>query len=158
MTGRPSSYTQEIADEICALLADGKSLKKICEMDNMPSKATVFNWLAKNEAFLDNYTRAREAQADTLADEICDIADDGTNDYLSDENGRKVVNQEVIARSRLRVEARKWIASKLKPKKYGDRVLTENQALDKDGKPTDPAIQEVRITLVNPQSDNTEGV
>lgn len=133
-----STYTDEIANEICSRLADGMSLKKICEMEGMPSKATVFNWLSSNQAFLDNYTRAREAQADTLADEIVDIADDGTRDVFVDAEGKEVVNHDVIARSRLRVEARKWVASKLKPKKYGDKIQTESQQLDKDGQPTDP--------------------
>jgi len=137
MSGK-STYSDEVANEICSLLAEGKSLKKICEMDGMPSKATVFNWLSTYPAFLDNYTRAREAQADTLADEIVDIADDGKNDVILTEDGKEIINHDVVARSRLRVEARKWVAAKLKPKKYGDRIVTENQTLDKDGKPTDP--------------------
>lgn len=78
--------------------------------------------MRKHPEFLSNYTRAREDQADTLADEIVAIADDGTNDTYKNEEGFELVNHDVIARSRLRVEARKWVAAKLKPKKYGDRV------------------------------------
>lgn len=132
-----TTYTDDIANEICSRLVDGKSLKKICEMEDMPSKSTVFKWLSENEVFSDKYARAREAQADTLADEIIDIADDGENDTYEDDEGNVRTNQDVIARSRLRVDARKWIASKLKPKKYGDKIQTDIQPLDKDGKPTD---------------------
>jgi hypothetical protein len=88
----------------------------------MPSKTTVFKWLGANAVFADQYARAREAQADTLADEITDIADDGSRDYAASEDGRPVVDHDHIARSRLRIDARKWIASKLKPKKYGDKI------------------------------------
>lgn len=119
---RPSIFTQELADLICERIAEGESLRKICSSDDMPNKATVFRWLASDQTFSDQYARARESQADTLADEILDIADDGANDRYVDENGNERTDQDVIARSRLRVDARKWIASKLKPKVYGDKV------------------------------------
>lgn len=121
---RPSIYSENLALTICSAIAHGKSLVSICKAENMPSVETVYLWLkddAKKE-FLNTYTRAREDQADTLADEIIGIADDGLNDTYVDENGNKRTEQDVIARSRLRVEARKWVASKLKPKKYGDKV------------------------------------
>lgn len=123
--GRPSKFTTNLADVICEKIADGKSLRAICSDDSMPSKAAVFRWLATNPEFRDQYARAREAQADALADEILDIADDGANDSYTDENGVTRTDHDVIARSRLRVDARKWIASKLKPKVYGDRVVNE---------------------------------
>lgn len=119
--GRPSDYTQDLADKICVRLADGESLRHMCEGDDMPNKATVFRWLASDKAFSDQYARAREAQADTMADEILEIADDGRNDTYVDDDGRERTDQDVIARSRLRVDARKWLASKMAPKKYGDR-------------------------------------
>ncbi len=122
---RPSEYTQEIADEICAQLADGKSLRTVCRADSMPCVATVFNWFRKYPQFLEQYARAKEESADTLADEILEIADDGRNDWM-ERNGEAdkgwAVNGEQIQRSRLRVDTRKWIASKLKPKKYGDKL------------------------------------
>lgn len=120
---RSMEYTQEIADAICERLADGESLRKMCQLEDFPSKATVFKWLAANQTFADQYARAREAQADTLADEITDIADDGARDYIETDDG-PVVNYDHISRARLRVDARKWIASKLKPKKYGDKTET----------------------------------
>ncbi|HCE6991259.1 TPA: hypothetical protein NOV39_001187 [Pseudomonas aeruginosa] len=71
-------------------------------------------------------TRAREAQADTLAEEILQIADDGSNDTYTDDEGRTHVDYDHISRSKLRVDARKWLASKMAPKKYGDRITNEH--------------------------------
>lgn len=118
--GRPSEFTQEIADEICELLIVGKSLRSICLAETMPNAGTVCRWLASNKDFREQYASARDAQADTLADEILDIADDGSNDFMGED---EKYNGDAVARSKLRVDARKWIAAKLKPKKYGDRTL-----------------------------------
>ena len=120
--GRPTDYSTELTDAICERLSNGESLRSICSLENMPNKTTVFKWLNIHKDFNDQYARAREEQAETLADEIIAIADDGLNDSYVDENGNKRTEQDVIARSRLRVEARKWVASKLKPKKYGDKI------------------------------------
>lgn len=130
MTG-VTTYTDEIADRICERIADGESLRKICETEDMPDKATVFRWLAANETFRDQYARAREAQADSLVDEIIDIADDGRNDWIEKhgqegENAGWRENGEAIRRSQLRIDARKWMAGKLRPKKYGDRLELEH--------------------------------
>lgn len=96
----------------------------------MPNKSTVFRWLAADEAFRDQYARAREAQADALFDDILDIADDGTNDYMTKTNADgseyEALNAEHIQRSRLRVDARKWMAGKLLPKKYGEKITHAN--------------------------------
>jgi hypothetical protein len=125
--GRATEFDQAIADVICDRLTNGESLRSIALDDAMPAASTVYKWLSQNEQFADQYAHAREAQADTLADEIVDIADDGSNDWMEREleSGKtiEVVNAEHIARSRLRVDARKWVAAKLKPKKYGDRQL-----------------------------------
>lgn len=97
-------------------------------------------WLEAHEDFREKYARARADQADFLAEEILQIADDGLNDTYTDEEGNVRTNQDVIARSRLRVDSRKWYASKLLPKKYGDRV--QQEVSGPDGGPvqvTDPA-------------------
>lgn len=123
--GRPSIYTQELADIICAKLATGVSLRTVCKEEEMPAIQTIFNWLRSKEEFLGQYARAKEESADALADEILDIADDGSNDWMKVHKGgysTTLVDQEAVQRSKLRVETRKWIASKLKPKKYGDKV------------------------------------
>lgn len=128
---RPSEFTQEIADNICEKIADGLSLREICKADELPNRSTVFRWLSSNESFRDQYARAREAQADTIFDEILDIADDGRNDWMlrigadDQELGWKE-NGEALRRSQLRVDARKWMAGKLRPKKYGDKIEVDN--------------------------------
>lgn len=123
--GRPSSFTQKIADEICFELAQGKSLRTVCKSDDMPSGVTVFAWIRKYPDFLKQYTRAKEESADAMAEDILDISDNATNDYMDQndpENPGYRINGEHIQRSRLRVESRKWLMSKQKPKKYGDKI------------------------------------
>jgi hypothetical protein len=119
---RPSEYTLETADRICEQLAEGMSLRSVCKADDMPSTVTVFKWLRTYPEFLSQYARAKEESADALADEMLDIADESERDTVIDENGNARPNNEWISRSRLRVDTRKWIASKLKPKKYGDKL------------------------------------
>lgn len=126
--GRPTIFDQDLADRICSQLADGDSMRTVCKAEDMPCKATLFNWIRTNEDFLDQYTRAKQESADALTDEMLDIADDASNDWMlnndKDNEGYKV-NGDHIQRSRLRIETRKWLASKLKPKKYGDKILQE---------------------------------
>lgn len=122
----PLPYTEAIGDKICERLINGESLRRICLDDGMPSPALVCKWLAdpENERFREQYAHARDAQADTLADEIIDIADDGSNDYMGED---EKYNGDAVQRSKLRVDARKWVAAKLKPKKYGDKLdVTSN--------------------------------
>jgi hypothetical protein len=131
--GRPTDFSQDLADQLCERLADGESLRSICEEDAMPNKATVFRWLAKFPDFSDQYARARETQADSLFDEILSIADDGRNDWMKRNHGddeRWVENGEALRRSQLRVDARKWMAGKLRPKKYGEKITQEHTGED----------------------------
>ena len=121
--GRPSIYTPELAAQICAHIADGKSLRAIAALDGMPHQDTIMAWLdGSKPAFSEQYARAREAQADKLAEEALQIADDGRSDTYLDAEGNERTDNEVIQRSRLRVDTRKWLASKMAPKKYGDKV------------------------------------
>lgn len=146
---RPTEFSLFLADEICELIAEGHSLRSICSTEDMPNKSTVFRWLAANKEFCDQYARARECQADTLADEILDIADDGKGDTYLDAEGNERVDHEAIARSRLRVDARKWIATKLKPRVYGDKVETTHK-----GDPEAP-IQFITRRVVDPSCENS---
>ena len=130
---RPTDYNQEIADKICEAIADGQSLRSICQTEDMPNKATVFRWLDKHKEFGDQYARAREEQAESLADEIVTIADSAGNPLMVDDipllkDGEPVIyaDASAVAHARLKVDARKWVASKLKPKKYGDKLQTEH--------------------------------
>lgn len=149
--GRPSTYTPDIADRLCKQLAEGMSLRRACELDDMPSKTTVLRWLRDDEEFRSQYARARDAQADHYADEIIEISDNHDNDYItktnSDGSEYEAIDHEHIQRSRLRVDSRKWIASKLKPKKYGDRTKHEHSG------PGDGAIEMAwTVEVVEPKS------
>ncbi len=130
--GRPSDFTQELGDRLCSLLSDGQSLRKICEAEDMPNKATVFRWLRTNDEFRDQYEVAKQESADSMTDEMLDIAD-------GQEGGE-------VQRDRLRVDTRKWVASKLKPKKYGDYQKHEH---------TGSVVSEVAITFGRANSDDS---
>lgn len=126
--GRPTSYTEEQGIEICSRIAEGESVRSICRDDDMPNASTIYLWVidGKHEEFSKQYTRSREAQADNLFEELLEIADDGSNDWMEKEmrdgHIEEVTNHEVIQRSRLRVDTRKWALSKMLPKRFGDRV------------------------------------
>ena len=116
---------------ICARMAEGVSLRSICLADDMPDKATVFRWLAAHKEFRDQYARAREARADAMAEEILEISDDDRDDAITDpESGATRLNAEFVARSRLKVDTRKWLMARMAPKVYGDKVTQELQGPD----------------------------
>jgi hypothetical protein len=120
--GRPSKYTPELAAEIIARMCEGESLRSICRDATMPVISTVMLWVATDrEGFSEQYAKGCEARAHYWADEMLDIADDGANDYMQRE-GKEYVNGEAIARSRLRVDTRKWLLSKMLPK-YSDKPV-----------------------------------
>jgi hypothetical protein len=126
--GRPSSFTQHIADIICVRISEGESLKSITMDEEMPDRATVYRWLAADPVFCDMYTRAREDQADTLADEILAIADEqpeiiAVTDKRTGELIEHKLDGAFLQWQRNRIDTRKWIAMKLKPRKYGDRQI-----------------------------------
>lgn len=112
MTGRPSTFTQEIADSICEQIADGKSLRSICAAEEMPAKSSVFKWLSQHKDFADQYTRARESQADALFDDLADVAEEA----LKAETAVEVSARKLI------VDTHKWRLSKIAPKKYGEKL------------------------------------
>jgi hypothetical protein len=121
----------------------------------MPSQSMVFRWLAANTGFREQYAHARETQAEYWAEEIVSIADDGTNDTYLDGDGNERVNHDVINRSRLRVDTRKWLMARMAPKKYGDRIEQVQT-----GDPEKPVQTVNRIELVAapfPQKTETKG-
>lgn len=132
--GRPTEYTSEIAASICAGLAEGRSLRDVCSDEGMPSESTVRTWaLDDREGFSAQYTKAREVGYHAMADELMDIADNGSNDWMErrgSEDAGWVANGEHIQRSRLRVDARKWMLSKVLPKVYGDKQTLEHTGAD----------------------------
>ena len=127
--GRPTLYSLKIALEICERIADGESLVKICSDPKMPKKTAVYEWLLRHKEFADIYARAREDQADTLADEIHAISDE-LPQQIVDDKGKTRYDSAYVQWQKNRVDARKWVAAKLKPKKYSDRIahVGDNEA------------------------------
>jgi len=123
--GRPEIWSQELADRVCEQIAQGKSMRTVCSGDDMPAMATLFRWLRTHEEFREQYARATEERTEAMAEDILDIADDGSNDLMTIQKGKieyEIENKEVTNRSRLRVDTRKWLMAKMKPKKYGDKL------------------------------------
>jgi hypothetical protein len=111
--GRPTQHTPELAAEICKQLAGGKTLRTVCKADDMPPESTVRQWvLDDREGFAAQYAVSREIGYQCMADELLDIADDNSRDTVADEDGHESTNHDVIARSRLRVDTRKWLLSR----------------------------------------------
>ncbi|MGK3363392.1 ubiquitin carboxyl-hydrolase [Citrobacter portucalensis] len=136
-TGRPSDYLPEVAADICSLLADGESLRKVCERPGIPNKSTVFRWLAEHVEFRDQYAKATETRADSIFEDMFDIADS--------------VNEEAaaVAKARLRIDTRKWALARMNPKKYGDKVTQDIDVKSSDGSMS-PRPTTIRLVGVDP--------
>ena len=122
--GRPTDYTPELVNEICSTIASSsKGISRLCK-DNLiwPTKETIFAWLKTYGDFSDQYARAKRLQIEVMVDEIIEIADDSSQDNIINKQGQIICNNESINRARLRIDTRKWIASKLAPKIYGDKI------------------------------------
>jgi len=127
--GRPSIYSEELAIKICTRLGLGESLRKICLDKDMPSLSSVMSWLTTKPVFLEQYTRAREIQAETQFDELIDIVDQPPElSYVKDKDGNDVevkFDSSYVAWMKLRVDTRKWTAARMAPKKYGEQKQPE---------------------------------
>lgn len=144
--GRPSSYTPELAERLCAHLAGGKALRSACRLPGMPRMTTVYRWMREHEEFRSRYARACEDRTDAMAEEILAIANtpvegviekmepvpvrDADGAIKRDEQGNEVTElrvverrrEDMIAHRRLQIDTRKWLMGKLKPKKYGEKL------------------------------------
>ena len=124
--GRPPIFTKELADKVChkvSTCTDG--IRKICrENPDLPGHTVIFEWRLNNTSFAEQYATAKRVQAELLAEEIIDISDESAQDSEITENGVRY-NFEYAARSRLRIDTRKWVAAKLLPKIYGERVIND---------------------------------
>lgn len=120
--GRPSLFTAELAAAICERISLGESLAAVCRDEGMPEERTIFRWLSQDAAFCQDYTRARELRADVHAEAIIDIAD----------------TEPDPAKARVRVDARKWYASKMNSKRYGDAQMLKHA--DADGNKIVPVL------------------
>lgn len=129
---RPIPYGDTVAGELCARLAEGRSLRSICDDADMPARSTVFLWLGRHADFARSYAAARTAQADGLFDEILAIADE------AEESGG------AVAKAKLRIDTRKWWLSKVAPKTYGERP-----GMESDGAPQmTPEERQARIKVL----------
>ena len=131
----PSTFTDDLAADICDRIANGESLRAICRDDGYPEVATVCRWLLDERyaAFREQYTRARDIQADVLADEVIDIANTpqkGIKKTTKPDGSVETVEMDMIDHRRLKIDARKWFAGQVAPKKYGSKVVNEHSGPD----------------------------
>lgn len=129
--GRPSKYTRKLAAEICQRIARGEGLRAICTDAHMPAIENVFDWVHDDrEGFRHQYVRARETQAELFADDINRISDELPETIQTIRPDGTVENKRdpaFVAWQKNRIDARKWTASKLRPKVYGDRLAVEGE-------------------------------
>lgn len=141
-------FSQDLADRICEMLAKGWTLRQVCREPDMPSPSNVIAWANEDRGpgFAEQYARARELGYQIMAEELVDIADNGTNDWMERE-GEAAIDHEHVTRSRLRLDTRKWLLSKALPKIYGEKIQTQNQQLDAQGNPTDPVTPVINVNV-----------
>ena len=127
---RPALYSKELADKVCSRIAEGLSMRSVCEPDDMPATSTLFKWIREIPEFSQQYACATEERTEAMSEDILDISDKSSGDWETRKFGGteiQVVNNEAVQRSKLRVDTRKWLMSKMKPKKYGDKIdMTTN--------------------------------
>jgi len=164
--GRPSLYTDELADQICERLAAGESMRSVSRDDSMPAMSTLFKWIRELPNFTEQYARAKTESADALVEDMLDIADNQVEQPLLVDgvplqiDGKPVMVKDAVSvnHAKLRVDTRKWAASKLKPKKYGDKMHTEhsgtiNDYSDLEGDALDRKIVEMQQKLDKSRED-----
>lgn len=115
-----SSYTPEIADEICERISCGEPLRAICRDVHMPTWQTVYRWMAKDSEFSNRIAHAREIGHDAIAEQCLDIADDEQHDWVNTRKG-VITNDVAIGRAKLQIHTRLQLLAKWNPKKYGDK-------------------------------------
>jgi hypothetical protein len=124
------NWTPELEEAICSRIAAGESVLSISKDPAIPSQDSIYRRIINDSAFSEKYARAREAQMELMSAEILEIADDSSRDTKTGPEGGEYPDNEWISRSKLRVDTRKWLMSKLAPKKYGDRVQNEHTGAD----------------------------
>lgn len=128
--GRPSIYTPELAKKICdAIATNPVSIGRICKMNpDFPHIDTIFTWKREKPVFSEMYAQAKRDQIEVLVDQILDISDDSSNDYCENSKGESIFDSEHVQRSRLKIDTRKWYASKLAPRIYGDKIENDDKS------------------------------
>lgn len=127
-SGRPTMYSDDLAKEIFKKISLGRSVHKICQEDGMPSRQTFYRWLGEYDDFSDNYRKALELRQDYHFDEMLEIAD------LVEEDNVK------IQKAKLMIDTRKWVLSRMNPKKYGDKA-GETETIDDNPTPVSVNIE-----------------
>jgi len=117
--GRPTKYSKALADKICSELAEGKSLRTVCQQEGMPDKSTVFCWLRDIQEFQDQYALAKESSAEAMNEILLDLGDEAIE--LSQTVNEKA-SSAVVQAVKLKADNLKWVMSKMKPKKYGEKL------------------------------------
>jgi hypothetical protein len=132
--GRPSKYTGNLADLICTRIALGNSLRKVCLADDMPDITTIIRWTRENKEFCQQYDRACVDRGNHLAEEALEIADQTPEtEPVRDKDGEIIdmrLHSAYVSWQKNRVDARRWFASKMSPKRFGDKVQTEVSGID----------------------------
>ena len=123
------SYSPELAEKILDRISEGESLRRICADDGMPDRRTVLRWLEADKELATKCARARELQADSIFDELREIAEDG--------------NPEDVQRAKLRVSTLQWMAAKLKPKRYGEKIQAEHSGPNGGAIPFETVVRKV---------------
>ena len=157
--GKDFTYTREVFESIIARVATGESVRSICKDEGMPSRDTFFVWLYRDPSLADQYAHAKAISAYADEDELNEISDDGTNDWMERRNkdGEIVgwqLNGEAVQRSRLRVETRRWLMERRMPTRFGQKVDV-NHGVQPDN-PLSSLIAAVSGRAIKPVEDPEE--
>lgn len=151
-TGRPTIYTQELADRICELVASNVcGITRLCKMfPELPDKDTIMVWRFKKDGFSAQYNRAKQVQAEMMAESFEDVNDE-TSDfrYIDPDTGATKIDSGLVSQARLLIDTRKWTASKLAPKIYGDRKELEDVKADNERVRAELAELKAKLDLKN---------
>lgn len=132
--GRPSLYTEEIAEALVEWISQGKTLRSFCRQPGMPSRSTIDSWRRDRPDFSGRVARARDDGFEELAEQCIEIADDGANDTYTDEEGRQRTDHDVLGRSRLRVDTRLKLLACWDPRRYGNKAAPVDPAVEPDAR------------------------
>lgn len=121
--GRPTDYSEDVATIILALMIEGRSLRKICQLEDMPDASTVYRWLHRHPEFRDNYAKAQQDRTTVFAEELLEISDQYDTDA-------ETLSPDLIQRAKLRIDTRKWLMSKMDAKRWGDKITQEHTGAD----------------------------
>lgn len=151
-------YSEDAAQFILEVVAKGSSLRKACMADGMPDVATFLRWTRKDETLAQQYALACLAKAQVWADELVDISDDSTNDYMEyeDDKGhtKRVFDSENMKRTAIRVDTRKWYLSKIMPKQFGDATMLK--LADAEGRVLPAQAPTLNIIGISPPRRNDD--